>query len=92
MPAGSRLHYRCALAYVDPARGTERLFDGSCAGSMAPAPRGTGGFGYDPIFLPDDGPGELTMAELTEEQKDAISHRGRATRALAGWLLDERSR
>ena len=89
VPAGSRLHYRCALAYVDPARRTERLFEGSCAGSMAPAPRGSGGFGYDPIFLPDDGPGELTMAELTEEQKDAISHRGRAARALAGWLLGE---
>ena len=91
-PAGSRLHYRCALAYVDPARGVEQLFEGSCAGRMAAAPRGTRGFGYDPIFLPDDGPRELTMAELTEEQKDAISHRGRAARALAGWLLGERPR
>ena len=92
VPAGSRLHYRCALAYVDPARGTEQLFERSCAGRMAPASRGSGGFGYDPIFLPDDGPGELTMAELSEEQKDAISHRGRAARALAGWLFGERSR
>ena len=89
VPAGSTLHYRCALAYVDPERGAERLFEGSCAGRMAPTPQGSGGFGYDPIFLPDDGPGELTMAELTEEQKDAISHRGRAARALAGWLLGE---
>jgi len=90
-PAGSRLHYRCALAYVDPARGVQRLFEGSCAGRMASAPQGTRGFGYDPIFLPDDGPGELTMAELTEAQKDAISHRGRAARALAAWLLGEDS-
>ena len=91
-PAGSRLQYRCALAYVDPVRGSQQLFEGSCAGRMAAAPRGTRGFGYDPVFLPDEGPGELTMAELTEEQKDAISHRGRAARALAGWLLGERSR
>jgi XTP/dITP diphosphohydrolase len=92
VPAGSRLHYRCALAYVDPASGAEQLFEGSCAGRMAPAPRGSGGFGYDPVFLPDDGSGELTMAELTEEQKDAISHRGRAARALAAWLFGERSK
>jgi len=92
VPAASMLRYRCALAYVDPGRATEQLFERSCDGRMAPAPRGSGGFGYDPVFLPDDGPGELTMAELSEEQKDAISHRGRAARALAAWLLGEPSR
>ncbi len=89
-PAGSALEYVCALAYVDPARGVERLFEGRCAGRRAAAPRGDRGFGYDPAFLPDDGSPETTMAELTDEQKDAISHRGRAARALEEWLLTER--
>ena len=85
-PAGSALAYVCALAYVDPAAGIERLFEERCAGRLAAQPRGAGGFGYDPAFLPDDGPPDLTMAELTAEQKDAISHRGRAARALEEWL------
>ncbi len=88
-PAGSALAYVCALAYVDPAPGVERLFEERCTGRLAAEPRGAGGFGYDPAFLPDDGdegPSALTMAELTAEQKDAISHRGRAARALAEWL------
>jgi XTP/dITP diphosphohydrolase len=85
-PAGSALEYVCAIAYVDPASGLERVFEGRCAGRLAAAPRGEGGFGYDPAFLPDDGPAGLTMAELTDEQKDAISHRGRAARALVEWL------
>jgi XTP/dITP diphosphohydrolase len=85
-PAGSELEYVCAIAYLDAARGVERLFEGRCAGRLAGEPRGEHGFGYDPAFLPDDGPPGLTMAELSDEQKDAISHRGRAARALAGWL------
>ncbi|HYM55641.1 MAG TPA: non-canonical purine NTP pyrophosphatase [Solirubrobacteraceae bacterium] len=94
-PAGSPLEYVCALAYVDPARGIERVFEGRCSGRLAADPRGAGGFGYDPAFLPDDGPpGDedpatlptLTMAELSDEQKDAISHRGRAAHALLAWL------
>ncbi len=89
-PAGSALAYVCALVYVDPAAGIERLFEERCTGRLAAAPRGEGGFGYDPAFLPDDGeggiPSNLTMAELSAEQKDAISHRGRAARALEAWL------
>ena len=85
-PAGSALEYVCALVYVDPRRGIERLFEGRCAGRLAAEPRGERGFGYDPAFLPGDGPAALTMAELTDEQKDAISHRGRAARALLSWL------
>jgi XTP/dITP diphosphohydrolase len=50
---------------------------------MAPAASGSRGFGYDPVFLPVDLPGGRTMAELSDEEKDAISHRGRAARA---WL------
>jgi XTP/dITP diphosphohydrolase len=85
-PAGSALEYVCAIAYVDPVSGEERLFEGRCGGRLSAAPRGRGGFGYDPAFLPDDGPAGLTMAELGDEQKDAISHRGRAARALLEWL------
>jgi XTP/dITP diphosphohydrolase len=55
---------------------------------MADAPRGTGGFGYDPIFVPDDRDDGRTMAELTPAEKDAISHRGRAARALLSHLLE----
>jgi XTP/dITP diphosphohydrolase len=85
-PAGSGLEYVCAIAYVDPAGGEEQMFHGRCAGKLAAEPRGEGGFGYDPAFLPDEGPEGLTMAELSDEQKDAISHRGRAARALFQWL------
>jgi XTP/dITP diphosphohydrolase len=85
-PAGSRLEYVCVIAYVDPAREVERLFEGRCAGRLAAEPRGRRGFGYDPAFLPDDGPAGSTMAELSDADKDAISHRGRAARALLGWL------
>jgi XTP/dITP diphosphohydrolase len=85
-PVGSALEYVCALAYLDPAHGLEVVLEGRCAGRMAPAPRGSGGFGYDPVFLPDEGPAERTMAELSDAEKDAVSHRGKATRALLGWL------
>jgi XTP/dITP diphosphohydrolase len=85
-PAGSRLRYVCALAYVDPVAGAEELFFGECAGVLADAPRGSGGFGYDPAFVPDEYADRRTMAELTDTEKDAISHRGRAARALADWL------
>ena len=85
-PAGSGLAYVCALVYVDPQAGVERVFEARCTGTLAAAPRGAGGFGYDPAFLPDEGPEGLTMAQLSDEQKDAISHRGRAARALLEWL------
>ena len=85
-PAGSALEYVCVIAYVDPARGVERVFEGRCAGRLAAEPRGARGFGYDPAFLPDEHPGGLTMAQLSDEQKDAISHRGHAARALFDWL------
>ena len=85
-PAGSVLRYVCALAFVDPERGEERVFIGECRGRLAAERRGSGGFGYDPAFLPEDDSGERTMAELSDQEKDAISHRGRAVRALATWL------
>jgi XTP/dITP diphosphohydrolase len=85
-PAGSPVRYVCALAYVDPGSGSEEVFFGHCEGTLASAPRGSGGFGYDPAFIPSDGDGERTMSELGEGEKDAISHRGRAVRELTGWL------
>jgi XTP/dITP diphosphohydrolase len=86
VPAGDRLRYVCALAYVDPEHGRERVFSGECTGRLADHPGGSGGFGYDPAFVPDDGADGRTMAELTEAEKDAISHRGRAVRELLRWL------
>lgn len=85
-PDGSALRYVCALAYVDPATGEERVFEGSCAGTLTHAPRGSRGFGYDPAFVPADLPGPETFAELADARKDEISHRGRAARALLAWL------
>lgn len=80
-PAGSALAYVCALAYVDE-RGGEHVVEGRCTGALAQQPRGDGGFGYDPAFLPDDIPDGRTMAELDPAEKDTISHRGRAAREL----------
>ena len=81
-----RVAYVCALAYVEPG-GREELVDGRCEGVLAGEPRGSGGFGYDPAFVPDDYSDGRTMAELTPEEKDAVSHRGRAARALRDDLL-----
>ena|SRR5436305_13102743 len=85
-PPGSGLRYVCALAYVDPRRGTERVFYGYCEGRLSGKQRGSGGFGYDPAFLPDEDPEGRTMSELTDEEKDAISHRGGAVREFTSWV------
>jgi XTP/dITP diphosphohydrolase len=79
-PAGSRVAYVCAIAYVGPG-GEELVVEGRCEGTLAAEPRGSGGFGYDPAFVPDEHP-DRTMAELAPAEKDAISHRGKAVRAL----------
>jgi XTP/dITP diphosphohydrolase len=80
-PAGRRgAHFACAAALVLPS-GREHVAEGRMDGRLLTAPRGTNGFGYDPVFVPDSS--ELTTAEMTAEAKDAISHRGRALRALA---------
>jgi XTP/dITP diphosphohydrolase len=84
-PAGSPLRYVCAIAHVTPA-GEEHVFEATCTGTKAPMPRGERGFGYDPLFVPDDTPDGRTMAELPDAEKDAISHRGRAARELEEWL------
>ena len=82
-----RVAYVCAIALVDK-DGSESVFEGRCEGTLATDPRGSGGFGYDPAFVPDDtGPDDgRTMAELAPAEKHAISHRGRAARKLAAHL------
>lgn len=85
-PAGSALAYVCVIALVDPGTGAEHVFDGRCTGTLSAERRGSGGFGYDPVFLPDDDGTGRTMAELSVAEKDAISHRGRAARALLAHL------
>jgi XTP/dITP diphosphohydrolase len=80
-----RVAYVCALAYAEPG-GREHVVEGRCEGTLAHEPRGHGGFGYDPAFVPADRDDGRTMAELSPEEKDAISHRGRAARALIAWL------
>ena len=66
--------------------GSETAVEGECRGRIATAPTGDSGFGYDPIFVPDDGDGR-TFAELSADEKHAVSHRGRAFRALLDALL-----
>jgi XTP/dITP diphosphohydrolase len=76
------LTYVCVLVYVEPG-GREIVVEGRCEGRITHEPRGDGGFGYDPAFVPADYDDGRTMAELSQEEKDAISHRGRAARDLA---------
>lgn len=74
--------YVCAIAFIDE-DGGELVREARCEGQLAHEPRGDGGFGYDPAFLPDEVAGDRTMAEITPAEKHAISHRGRAARAIA---------
>ena len=78
----ARFHTVVTLILAD---GEPRFFEGTCEGSIARGKRGSGGFGYDPVFLPDAYPGR-TLAEVSEEEKNAVSHRGGAVRAMAAWL------
>jgi XTP/dITP diphosphohydrolase len=85
VPPGSPLRYVCVIAFVAPGE-APRIAEGRCEGRMAGVPRGERGFGYDPVFVPADGDGDRTMAELSDDEKDRISHRGRAAREAAAWL------
>ena len=78
----ARFHTVVTLILAD---GQPRFFEGVCKGSIGREKRGSGGFGYDPVFLPDAYPGR-TLAEVSEEEKNAVSHRGQAIRAMAAWL------
>ena len=78
--------FRCVLALVSPT-GEVRTAAGACEGRIGHQLRGSGGFGYDPLFIVD-GMGKKTMAELSADEKNRISHRGRAYAGLRGLLLD----
>ena len=67
--------------------GQEHFFEGTLEGSIAFARSGSGGFGYDPVFIADEYPG-VSVAELPEDVKNAISHRGKALRLMARWLQE----
>ena len=86
VPAERRTaRFRCAVAFVAPGGGRREVTaEGICEGTILDSPRGSRGFGYDPLFLPR---GESrSFAELTGEAKDAMSHRGRAAKALRAKL------
>ncbi|MGA2015689.1 MAG: non-canonical purine NTP pyrophosphatase [Opitutaceae bacterium] len=84
VPDGQRgAEFVCVLALVGPG-GDERLFEGRCAGRLAREPRGRGGFGYDPLFVPEGF--EETLAEMPRGLKNRLSHRGRAWTQCAAWL------
>ncbi|HEY7071732.1 MAG TPA: RdgB/HAM1 family non-canonical purine NTP pyrophosphatase [Acidimicrobiales bacterium] len=83
-PEGRGCRYVCAAAVVWP-DGREAVVRGTVDGIVPPEPRGTGGFGYDPIMQPAEGDGR-TFAEMSDAEKHALSHRGRAFRALAELL------
>ena len=78
----ARFHTVVTLILTD---GQPRFFEGVCEGAIAREKHGSGGFGYDPVFLPDAYPGR-TLAEVSEEEKNAVSHRGKALRMMADWL------
>jgi XTP/dITP diphosphohydrolase len=73
----------CVIVCISPG-GREYVAEGVFPGTIAPEPRGESGFGYDPIFIPDDF--SLTVAELSAEEKNRISHRARAAHSLLGQL------
>lgn len=82
-PKSRRARFRTVITLIY--EGRQYCFEGIVSGTIAQEKAGNGGFGYDPIFIPD-GFGGRTMAEISEDEKNAISHRGRALRAMAKFL------
>lgn len=82
-----RARFRTAVSYIDK-EGKQHLFEGILDGTIALEKSGTEGFGYDPVFIPNGYSGK-TLAEITLEEKNAISHRGKAMRALMSHLQKE---
>jgi XTP/dITP diphosphohydrolase len=80
-PSERSARFRCVLALATPYSDQVQTVEGSCSGMIARAPRGSGGFGYDPLFVVDE-QGGRSMAELTEDEKNRISHRSVAVRRL----------
>ncbi|GAB4322359.1 MAG: XTP/dITP diphosphatase [Promethearchaeota archaeon] len=84
-----KARFEAVLAYNEASTGLTRLFHGVVPGVVAREARGTGGFGYDPIFEPEGG-GGLTYAEMSQEEKNATSHRAKALEGLAAYLKGDR--
>ncbi len=79
-----RARYRCVVAYLPRPDAAPVTFEGTCTGSILEEPQGTGGFGYDPVFLSDEL--QQSFGQAAPAEKDSVSHRGRAFRAFAEWL------
>lgn len=84
-PVSRRARFKSVVTLI--IGGQKHFFEGTLEGIIARGKSGNGGFGYDPIFVADEYPG-LTLADITEEQKNDISHRGKALRAMAAWLKE----
>ena len=82
-PVSRRARFKSVVTLIID--GKIHMFEGTLEGVIARTKSGNGGFGYDPIFIADEYPG-LTLADISEEQKNEISHRGKALRAMAAWL------
>jgi XTP/dITP diphosphohydrolase len=82
-----RARYRCVLVLLREPDAVPEVFEGVCAGRILEAPAGAGGFGYDPLFWSDEL--EQSFGLATPDEKDRVSHRGRALRALAAALTPE---
>ena len=82
-PVSRRARFRCVVTLI--IGGEKHFFEGRLEGVIARQKSGNGGFGYDPIFIADEYP-EMTLADISEEQKNEISHRGMSLRAMADWL------
>ena len=82
-PVSRRARFKSVITLI--INGEVKMFEGTLEGVISREKSGNGGFGYDPIFIADEYPG-LTLADISEEQKNDISHRGKALRAMAAWL------
>lgn len=82
-PVSRRARFKSVITLI--VNGEIKMFEGALEGEISRKKSGNGGFGYDPIFIADEYPGK-TLADITEEEKNAISHRGKALRAMAEWL------
>ena len=84
-PVSRRARFKSVITLI--VNGEIKMFEGALEGEISREKSGNGGFGYDPIFIADEYPG-MTLADITEEEKNSISHRGKALRAMAQWLKD----
>ena len=85
-PVSRRARFKSVITLI--INGEVKMFEGTLEGVISREKSGNGGFGYDPIFIADEFPG-LTLADISEEEKNAISHRGKALRAMAQWLHEK---